>query len=289
MKRTSRIIVVFTVVLGLFALVSLLSGCQKEEASGGTGQGKAREVVVGTGNAMKNFCFLDENGNLVGYEIDVLHAVDDLLPQYEFTYETAEFRSILVGMDAGKYDLAAHNYARNAERAQKYLYGTIPYNGYSYQICVTAGRTDIQTFKDLEGKIVSASIGSNVSALLEDYNKTAAVPIEIAYGQLDTETWIKGLEEGRYDAYINDIKNIRDTRTAYNNRIDGVGPRLLPGYVFFIFNKGENLLRDDVDKAIETLRETGKLKELSIKWVDDDYTQLVPELEEQRLRYIQEG
>jgi L-cystine transport system substrate-binding protein len=241
---------------------------------------KVRKVVVGTGNAMKDFCFLDEKGNLVGIELDILTAVDELLPQYEFSFETAEFRSILVGIDAGKYDIAAHYYAKNAEREQKYLYGKVPYLHYSYQITVRAGRRDIQSVKDLEGKIVSTSAGSNVSYYLETYNETqAATPIQLAYGSPDTETLIKGLEEGRYDATIITPRNIDDYRLAFNNRVEGVGPELLPGYTFYIFAREDTVLRDDVDKALETLRANGTLGQLSVKWLLRDYSGLVSELE----------
>jgi L-cystine transport system substrate-binding protein len=267
-------------------LLAVLGSCAKGPADAGTAARaaadtvKVRQVVVGTGNAMKDFCFLDEKGNLVGIEIDILTAVDELLPQYEFSFESAEFRSILVGVDAGKYDIAAHYYARNAEREAKYLYGKVPYLHYSYQITVKAGRTDIQSVKDLEGKVVSASPGSNASYFLETYNQTqAATPIELSYGSLDTETQIRGLEEGRYDAYINTVRGIDDIRKTYNNRIEGVGPELLPGYTFYIFAPGDTVLRDDVDGALTALRENGTLRELSLKWLNRDYSFLVPELE----------
>jgi L-cystine transport system substrate-binding protein len=242
-----------------------------------------RKVVVGTGNNMLNFCFLDEKGNLAGIELDILRAVDELLPQYEFSFEGGEFRTILVGIDAGKYDIAAHNYAKNAERQEKYLYGTVPYIHYSYQLVVKAGRTDINSIRDMEGKILSSTAGNNISYLFEQYNATTAkVPVQLAYGALDTETRIKALEEGRIDAYAAHPRDIQNTRVAYGNRIEGVGPEFLPGYVYYIFAKGDTQLRDDVDKALTTLRENGKLRELSLKWLGDrDYSTLIPELEEE--------
>lgn len=264
----------------LVALGATASAGAKADAGGTAG---VRKVVVGTGNAFRGFCFLDEKGNLVGLELDILRAVDELLPQYEFSFEAGEFRTILVGMDAGKYDIAAHNYAKNVERQEKYLYGTVPYIFYTYQLVVKAGRTDIQSVKDLEGKVLATNSGNNISYLFENYNKTTAVtPVKLAYASWDTETQIRALEEGRIDGFYTEQKNIDYLRKTYNNRIEAAGPGLLPGYVYYIYAKGDTKLRDDVDAALTILRENGKLRELSLKWFDRDYSTLLPELEAQR-------
>jgi ABC-type amino acid transport substrate-binding protein len=136
----------------------------------------------------------------------------------------------------------------------------------------------------MEGKTLSTTAGNNISYLFENYNATTAkVPVNLAYGSLDTETKIKALEEGRIDAFHDYPRNIDTLRKTYNNRVQAAGPEFLPGYVYYIFAKGDTQLRDDVDKALTTLRENGKLRELSLKWFGRDYSTLVPELEEERL------
>jgi L-cystine transport system substrate-binding protein len=277
MKRTLAL----SAAMLVLGAVALSAGGSSEK---GNNPANVRKVVVGTGNNMLNFCFLDEKGNLAGLEIDILSAVDELLPQYEFSFEGGEFRTILVGIDAGKYDIAAHNYAKNVERQEKYLYAAVPYIHYSYQLVVKAGRTDINSIQDMEGKILSTTAGNNISYLFEQYNATTAkVPVQLAYGALDTEPKIKALEEGRIDAFHDYPRNIDALRKNYNNRIQAAGPEFLPGYVYYIFAKGDVQLRDDVDKALTTLRDNGKLRELSLKWFGRDYSTLVPELEEERL------
>ena len=79
--------------------VSLLSGCAKADSSGGTEDGVTK-IIVGTGNAYEPYCYLDENGNLAGYEYEVLKAVDELLPQYEFEYQTSDFTNVAISLDA---------------------------------------------------------------------------------------------------------------------------------------------------------------------------------------------
>jgi L-cystine transport system substrate-binding protein len=267
----------------LLALLAALGAAASAGGKADAGTAGARKIVVGTGNAKRSFCFLDEKGNLAGIELDILRAVDEFLPQYEFSFEAGEFRTILVGVDTGKYDIAAHNYAKNAERQEKYLYATVPYIYYTYQLVVKAGRTDIQSVKDLEGKVLAANSGNNISYLFENYNKTTALtPVQLAYASWDTETQIKALEEGRIDGFYTEQKEIEYLRETYNNRIEAAGPGVLPGYVYYIYAKGDTQLRDDVDAALTALRENGKLRELCLKWFGRDYSALLPELEAER-------
>jgi L-cystine transport system substrate-binding protein len=252
------------------------------------GTAKPREVIVGVGNDYLDFAYLDEKGNLAGLEVDVLHEIFKLLPQYHFSLENSAFAGILVGVDSGKFDIAVHGYAKNDERQKKYLYANEPVFYYNYQFMVKAGRTDLKTIKDFEGKNISVVPGNNTSYYLEKYNaETARTPINLVYGQLDVETQIRGLEEGRFDAVVTSPRNIDRYRTTYGPRIEGVGEPFLPGYTYFIYSKNDTQLRDDVDGALKQLRESGKLKEISFKYFKRDWTHLVPELEKERTGELQ--
>ena len=283
--KTLKLVLIRGIVF-LFLLLAVTACKPKQnavEAEGEKPKEIVKEIVIGTGNAFKGFCFIDEKGELVGYDIDLLRAVDEILPQYTFTLDTAQFAAILVGLESGKYDFASHNYAKNAEREAKFLYGKIPTGFYSYSLVVRKDETGINAVSDLDGKNVSTNTGSNVSGLLEAYNREQAkTPINLIYGQLDDEGQIKGITEGRFDAYILDEKRFIDQEKAFPGVIKETGPRLLPGYTYFIFAKGQEQLQQDVDAAVTILRENGTLSTLSKKWFVDDYSGLLPELEELR-------
>ena len=75
-----------------------------------------RTIVIGTGNGYKPYCYLDEQGNLAGYEIEVLKEVNRLLPQYRFELNQLEFKNILLSLEANKVDVGAHQFEKNADR-----------------------------------------------------------------------------------------------------------------------------------------------------------------------------
>jgi L-cystine transport system substrate-binding protein len=281
MKMVKTVVLLTVLLAAIGGIAFAGGGSQSREDS-------VREVVAGVGNDYMDFAFLDEKGNLVGLEIDVLAEVFKLLPQYKISLENSAFAGILVGVDAGKFDIAVHGYAKNDERQKKYLYANEPVFYYNYQFMVKTGRNDLTSIQAFEGKNISVIAGQNTTYYLEKYNQeTAKTPINLIYGQLDVETQIRGLEEGRFDAVIESPRNIDRFRQTYGPRIEAAGEPFLPGYTYFIYSKNDIQLRDDVDGALKSLRESGKLKEISFKWFNRDWTHLVPELEKERTGELQ--
>ncbi len=184
-----------------------------------------------------------------------------------------------MGLDAGKYDIAAHYYAKNPEREEKYLYGKEPYQSSAYRIAVLEGNTPLSALKDLEGKTVEVSTGSNVAYLLETYSETAETKINLIYGDGTTEIILKNLKDGRTNAHITTERSINDIYKSYGVKLTANGDVLLPVYTYYIFSKEDTQLRDDLDAVISRFREDGTLARVSIDTMGGDYTQLIPGLE----------
>lgn len=273
MKKSAKKLALAAVLAALGA--AMLSGCGKKTAAADSGVTK---VVVGTGNAYEPYCFLEEKGNLAGYEYEVLKAVDELLPQYEFEYHTSDFANVLISLDAGKIDIAAHQYEWNEERGEKYLFGKEPYTTYVTYLAVASGRTDIQSLNDLQGRKVKSSAGSNSVYILENYNKEHPDnPINIDYvnNSTDEET-ITGILNGVWDATI---LTKRDTEKLNKNYGDGgevikvTGKPVQSSSTFFVFAKGNTELQEAVDGAVKQLKESGKLAQISTDIIGGDYTE----------------
>ena len=54
-------------------------------------EGKVTKIVVGTGTAFPRICFIDENGKLTGFDVELVREIDQRLPEYEFELQTQEF------------------------------------------------------------------------------------------------------------------------------------------------------------------------------------------------------
>lgn len=254
---------------------AILSGCGKKEASADDGVTK---IVVGTGNAYEPYCYLDDKGDLAGYEYEVLKAVDDLLPQYEFDYQTSDFANVLISLDAGKIDIAAHQYEWNEERDEKYLFGKEPYTTYVTYLAVADDRTDIQSLDDLQGLKVKSSTGSNSVYILENYNEDHPDnPIKIDYvnNSTDEET-VTGINNGVWDATILTKRDTEKLNKNYGNGSDILkitGDPVQSSSTYFVFAKDNATLQAAVDGAVKQLKESGELAKISVDIIGGDYTE----------------
>ncbi|WP_026890941.1 transporter substrate-binding domain-containing protein [Lacrimispora aerotolerans] len=252
-----------------------LAGCGKKEASAGGG---AEKVVVGTGNSYEPYCYLDDKGNLAGYEYEVLKAVDELLPQYEFEYKTSDFANVLISLDAGKIDIGAHQYEWNKERDEKYLFGKEPYTTYVTYLTVAGNRDDVKSLDDLKGKKVKSSSGSNSAYILENYNKDHKDnPIRVDYvnNSTDEET-ITGLLNGVWDATIMTARDVDKLNKSYEKgspSIKVTGDPVQTSSTYFVFAKDNTKLQEAVDGALKQLKENGTLAKISVDVIGGDYTE----------------
>ncbi|AOZ88965.1 L-cystine-binding protein TcyK [Bacillus xiamenensis] len=268
-------------IIGLLALGSLLlAACGNDEqsnevkAEAANNHPDAKEIIIGTGNAYQPFVYLDENGKLTGYEKAVLDEVDQLLPQYTFKYESFEFKNILPALDAGKVDLAAHQYEINDERQKKYLFGKVGYTDYtSYVVVDKASGHDFQSLNDLAGHKVHASTGSNFAYLLEQYNQKHDRKIDIVYGDGGNEILVKNLQNGTVDAALLTKYDVNKLNKQFNANLVTSGKPVNVSKTYYLYQKNNTTLQKDIDQALQKLIDNGKLAELSKKILGGDFTQ----------------
>lgn len=264
-------------ILVTFVLSLVLAGCSagtsKTDSSSSSNSVTPKKVIVGTGNGFKPYCYLDDKGNPTGYEYEVLTEVNKRLPQYKFEFQTMEFKNILLSLGDGKVDIGAHQFEKNPDREQKYLFSKESYTTFILRIAVKKDRTDINSLKDLEGKSVQVGEGSNEAYVLGQYNKANGNKIKLVYNSnTDPVATIKNLEDGRIDAFIS-IKRVVDSyNQAYGNKLKTVGDPIASSSTYYIFRKDDTQLQTDIDKTIKAMKDDGTLAKISIKVLGGDYT-----------------
>lgn len=284
MKLTALTI---TAVLGAVSL----AGCGNQSApassnssttdseSSNTGNGEVTKIIVGSGNVYNPYCYVDESGKSVGYEYDVLAAIDELLPQYEFEYQTMAFDQILLSLDSGKIDLAAHQYEYTDERAEKYLFAEESYTSYITYLTVLLD-DDAQSLEDLAGeKIRAGGATSATSQILTNWNETHPGQ-EVIIVNSDNSTDEEGaaaLKSGASRASVmkkSDVTKYNDNFSDDGNPwLKSVGEPINNSKTYYLYRKDETELQEAVDGALRTLKENGTLSELAIKWVGYDVTE----------------
>ena len=271
MKKLARI-ALFLTLFAVFA--AALSGCKN---TGGTGSesGGVKTIAVGTGTSYKPYCYLDDDGNLAGYEYEVLKAVDKLLPQYEFKFETFDFKNILLSIDSGKIDIGAHQFEENPDRVKNYLFGEEAYTTFIRYITVDKGRSDIKSIDDLGGKHVYAAPGDNATYFFQAWNeehKDKPMILDVVEG-VTTEELLAGLKSKKWDAYSATKRDVAQANEQYGDSVKTVGEPHINSNTYFVFKKGNTELQEAVDGAVKELKSNGELAQLSIGIIGSDYTE----------------
>ena len=235
---------------------------------------KTKTILVGTGSSSPLYCYLDDNGELAGFEIDVIKAIDELLPQYEFKFEIFDFKNILLALAAGKIDIGAHMYESNPERRKNYLFTDYGYNDFSKYIVVLKENTNVKSLKDLVGKTAQAATGSATGAILQHWNEDH--PNEqinaVLTSTLTNEQIVASMKNGTYDAFFSNIPSFNQLQKEYGGIFRLVEEPISTSASYFIFNLDNPTLKADVDVALKQLIDSGELSKLAIKNLGSDTT-----------------
>lgn len=265
---------VLTFVVLLLAL--LVGACSSQETSTESKESKqnakVKKIIVGTGTQFPNVCFLDKNGKLTGYDVELVRKIDEKLPEYEFEFKTMEFSNLLLSLETNKIDFIAHQMEVNEERKEKFLFNQEPYNIFPLHVTVHKDNHDIQSIEDLKGKKVIVSATSNSAVFIEKYNKENNAGIEIVYAGNGPDSTINQIKTGRADATITTPFAVDFLNKSVDAQEKVVGEPLLNSKVYFLLRKDETTLQKKIDAALVELKKEGVVSELSKKWLGADYT-----------------
>jgi len=235
----------------------------------------ARVVTVAVENNSKPLSYTDTSGKLTGYEVELLRAVDERLPEYSFEIESSSSEDAnLVGLDTGKFALVGGGYYRTAAREAKYLYGQQNVGVSAILIWKRAGDTSINTIDDLATKkLAPVTPNGGIYNLLVDYtNAHPNAPINIPVAEnVSMAERVKGVASGQYDALVIpnnlDVASIaKELQLDVTRADDPIEVR--PTYV--LFNKAETEVAGAVDQALIELKADGTLSKLSEQFFNED-------------------
>ena len=257
------------------ALLSPLVACgsTSAEASGAPNNPDAQTIVIGENTRTnKPYNYLNEDGEIDGYEHAVLKAVDDKLPQYKFDYKPLDWTNLLVSLDTGKVDLAASDFGINDERKQKYAYTQEPHLVNNIRVVVSSKNTSINSIDDLGGKTVQAWQGEQITHVLEDWStKHPDNPMNLKFGDWTWEQYVASIDKGATDAGALDVGFVKALNDDYGNKLKNVGDSLLQQSGHFLLNKDKAQAAKDIDGALKELKEDGTINRLTQQYLGYDY------------------
>ena len=168
----------------------------------------AGKLVIATSPDFPPFENLEDDGSIVGIEIDVLNLICEKLG-VKLEIQQMDFDAILPGLAAGKYDLGVSGFTATDERKQSALF-TEPYCLAAISIVVPEGSA-IKGKADLAGKAVSCQSGTTA----ENYCMANGINYKSFAANNDAEM---ALTTGKVEAWAIDDLTAAELVAAYNNK-----------------------------------------------------------------------
>ena len=243
-------------------------------------EGEATKILVGQDPSPAPIGWIDENGNVDGYDRAVINAVDELLEEYEFEVEVTDFQGLFAGVDTGRYKIIVDDLTWKPERAERYLFSNNYYVWNTTVIAVRKGDDSIKTVEDLAGKrTVLHANGAFDQLFVENFNEQHTDnPVSITYSDQDRLVSYRQLAEGQIDFLVQELASLLTYQKDFGIELDYVLPTMEEqqqmqdpaGYFVFPMTEEGETLRDAVDGAIAELRQNGTLSELAVKYFGFD-------------------
>lgn len=250
------------------------------ETTAAAADGATEHLTIATSGSPNPFSYVKEDGTPTGYDVELIKAVLDRLPQYTYDVEVADFPSIFGGLTADKYQIGVNNFSYNEERAQKFLYTTASFKN-SYVIAVAKDNTDINSLDDLVGKKTEVSASTTYATALQDFNEEHKdKPINISYyDNVALVEVLRHVENGAFDFQIIDEPMFDNYMKEFNLNLKAVKlneedtNKITTPYSYFLVGQKHEKLKEEINQELAEMVKDGSIKKISEEFFNgSDYT-----------------
>jgi polar amino acid transport system substrate-binding protein len=223
-------------------------------------------LVIGLDDAFPPMGFRDDQGKLIGFDIDAAEKLGERL-NIDIIWQPTAWEGVIHSLNANKFDCIWNGMTITAERSEKVDF-TKPYVMDGQIAIVSISNTAIKNFTDLGGKVIGAQQGSSA---LEAVKELPAKPGKVKEYENNPKALLD-MEAGRLDAVV--VDNVVG-RYAISIRPGKF--RVLPGFITkeafgIAFRQEDDALRQMIQFELDAMVKDGTLAGISQKWFGEDIT-----------------
>lgn len=252
MKSVTVLRSIFIVVLIAFAaLVSFAEGQQEDN-----------KLVVATDATWPPMEFINEDKELVGFDIDLMNAAAEA-GGFEVEFKNTAWDGIFAGLGNKNYDAVISSVTITEDR-KKSMDFSIPYINAGQVLIVRKDTSGVTTLADLKGKAAGAQIGTTGAMEIQ---KVDGVELK-TYDELGLA--IEDLSNGRIAGVVADTPIAADyalQNDEYSDTLKIVGEPFTNEYYGVAVRKGNTEVLEMINNGLKKVLDQGVDEELKDKWL----------------------
>ncbi|WP_392560025.1 lysine/arginine/ornithine ABC transporter substrate-binding protein [Orbus mooreae] len=221
----------------------------------------AKDLTFGMETTYPPFEFMDENNQLVGFDVDIANKIcEDLQQKCQFVNQS--FDSLIPSLKTRRIDATISGIDITPERSEQVDF-TQPYYDNSAQFIAINGTVD--SIDSLNGKRVGIQNGTtHQKYLMEKFPQIEVVSYDsYQYAVVD-------LKAGRIDAIFSDSA-VADEWLKNEKSLNKVGDRVVDPEYFgaglgIAVRKGNNSLLEQFNESLSKMKNDGSYDKIYAKW-----------------------
>lgn len=274
-----------TLLVTLLTTAIVLAGCGSNDAETSAQASSGGTIVLkcGVKQAHTPFSYLDDDGNLVGLEEDIVTEAFNRIDGYDVEIVGFDASpSLFSALQAGSINFASGQYVASAERRELYKF---PKQYYALSPMYLASReTDhFNSLADIAGETLEFPSTSYEKEIIQAYNAEnpgKEINIIDTSGNTTDADYLQQIQTGQ-----------RNVHLLYQSSYDTIQGELnIPGIVLseepVIVEDVYQVFRSDVDdkfielfdEALKSMFEDGTLNEIALKWTGENCIDLYKDL-----------
>lgn len=254
-------------VLFSFAVLStlLMAGCQSSSSDESlTKIVEKGTFILGLDATFAPLGFVDENNDIVGFDIDIARLVTEELG-VELVLQPIDWDAKILELNSGAIDAIWNGFTITEERQEQVSF-SLPYLN-NRQVILT-NDSSIDSLSDLAGKSIGVQLQSSGQTALEASTIFPIISEEVKFDTFDLA--IADLQSGRIQALVIDETMGRYTNAKLGNPFDVLTEDLGDEEYGIGFRLNDIELTNRVNEILQQIKQDGSAAEISVKWFGSD-------------------
>ncbi len=260
-----------------FGMLFTMTSCGNSDSSSGSTASEgddqslqkvldSKKLVLGLDASFKPMGYTDENDEIVGFDIDLAEEVCKRLG-VELVKQPINWDTKEEDLDGGRIDCIWNGMSVDPQRAEA-MNLSEPYMK-NKMVFVVPADSDAKTMSDLADKIIGVQNGSTAQSILEESDIGATCQMSAMATNVEA---LQQMELGLVNAVFLDSVVAEYEITSMGKDFVILEDGLSEEEYAIGFRKGDQALRDEVQKILSEMKADGTVAKISEKWFGSDIT-----------------